>query len=70
MALITVNIDDLRGYLELGHYELDLSSEELEKFKKLNREEQLEWIEDEGYIVVDSYDIQECNKLGEIIIYE
>lgn len=67
MAKIIAGIDYLNGYLKYGHFELDLNESELEEFKNLSKEEQLEWIKDNGDLIVDNY---ELNDYGDIIDIE
>ena len=69
MNKIIAEIDYINGHLRYAHYELNLTDEELEKFKSSPEEEQQHWITDEGDLIVDDYYL---NDIGEItkIIYE
>ena len=69
MNKIIAEIDYINGHLRYAHYELNLTDEELEKFKNSSEEEQQQWIADEGDLIVDDYYL---NDIGEItkIIYE
>ena len=69
MNKIIAEIDYINGHLRYGHYELNLTDEELEKFKSFPEEEQQLWIEDEGELIIDDYYL---NDIGEVtkIIYE
>ena len=61
MIHVIADADWINGYLEFGHYDLYLDSpEELEAFKKLTPEEQAQKILDEGDLIVDGYDINDC----------
>ena len=69
MNKIIAEIDYINGHLRYAHYELNLTDEELEKFKNSSEEEQQQWIEDGGDLIIDDYYL---NDIGEItkIIYE
>ena len=69
MNKIIAEIDYINGHLRYGHYELNLTNEELEEFKNSSKEEQQHWIKDEGDLIIDDYYL---NDIGEItkIIYE
>ena len=62
-------IDYIDGHLRYAHYELNLTDEKLEEFKNSSKEEQQQWIADEGDLIIDDYYL---NEIGEItkIIYE
>ena len=63
MIHITADADWINGHLEFGHYDLYLDSpEELEAFKKLTPEEQVQKVLDEGDLIVDGYDIDDYAK--------
>lgn len=56
--LVIANCDYICGHLRFGHYELNLTDEEYEEFKSLSEEEQSDWIESEGLLEVDDYEIE------------
>lgn len=59
----------LDGYLRRGHYELELSSEQYEEFKKLSKEEQEQWIT-EGNLIIDDYRVNHCEVASDYSIEE
>ena len=60
MIHVIADADWINGHLEFGHYDLYLDSpKELEAFKKLTPEEQVQKILDEGDLIVDGYDIND-----------
>ena len=69
MNKIIAEIDYINGHLRYAHYELNLTDEKLEEFKNSPKEEQQQWIADEGDLIIDDYYL---NDIGEItkIIYE
>ena len=62
--LVTADLSYVVGHLRYGHYELELSDEEYEEFKKMSKEEKKDYICDCGEIVIDDYDL---NDYGELI---
>lgn len=71
MIHVIADADWINGHLEFGHYDLYLDSpEELEAFKKLTPEEQVQKVLDEGDLIVDGYDIDEYARPTNIQIYE
>jgi len=70
MNVITAQLDYISGYLRYAHYELNLNDEELVKFKNLTKEEQKEWICEDGELIVDDYKIDDCGEITDIKIFE
>ena len=62
--LVTADLSYIVGYLRYGHYELELSDEEYEEFKKMSNYDKKEYICENGEIIIDDYDM---NDYGEII---
>ena len=62
--LVTGDLSYIVGHLRYGHYELKLSDEEYEEFKKMSNYDKKEYICDCGEIIIDDYDL---NDYGEII---
>ena len=62
--LITADLSYVVGHLRHGHYELKLSDEEYEEFKKMSKEEKKDYICDCGKIVIDDFYL---NDHGEVI---
>ena len=55
-----------RGYLRMGHLEMELNDEDFEKFKSLSLKEQKEWLWDEGDVKVDDFRVEYCDSITEI----
>lgn len=64
---IIANVDYIYGYLRYGHYELKLDDEESNYYKKLSEKEKMEYIEDNGELVVDDYRVEDVGTITEII---
>ena len=62
--LVTADLSYVVGHLRHGHYELELSDEEYEEFKKMDNYNKKEYICDCGEIIIDDYDMDDY---GEII---
>ena len=62
--LVTADLSYIVGHLRYGHYELELSDEEYEEFKKMSKEDKKEYICENGKIIIDDYDL---NDYGELI---
>lgn len=64
-TLVTLELDYVAGHLRHGHKELYLDDKELEEFKTLSTEEQIERVCDEGHMVIDDWDVNDyeagCN---------
>ena len=61
---VTADLSYIVGHLRYGHYELELSDEEYEEFKKMSKEDKKEYICENGEIIIDDYDL---NDYGELI---
>lgn len=57
----------VEGYLKAGYYYLELTDSELEEFKELTEEEQIKFIEDNGDIEIEDFEIE---ALGEVVDIE
>jgi hypothetical protein len=56
MKTIVGQLDYMQGHLRYGHIECTISEEEYEKsFKNLSKEEQIEYLEDNGVVVCDDF---------------
>lgn len=67
MVKIRLNCEYVQGYLRSGHFELELDDKEYEEFKKLSKEEQLDWIK-EGELIIDSYRVNDYETKDEFEI--
>ena len=59
MKKIVLNCDYVQGYLRYGHFELELDDKDYKEFKALSKEEQLEQIESDGNLIIDSYRVDD-----------
>lgn len=66
-TVITADIEYISGTLRTAHYELNVSEEEYNKFIEMPREEQEEFIRDNGELIIDDYRV---NDSGDIINIE
>lgn len=66
MNKVTANLDYIQGHIRRGHIELFLTDEELLAFKSLSKEEQEDWIHDEGEIIVDDYYLSDYGEINSI----
>lgn len=66
--IITLNCDYVQGFLRSGHFELELSEEDYNKFKSSSEEEQIDWITDCGELIIDSYRVEDYETSGPINI--
>lgn len=55
---LTLKLDEIAGFLRTGHLELELDNIDMHKFNKLDKEQQIEWISDEGELELDDYDVE------------
>lgn len=67
---VSAQYDYVSGYLRYGHKEMTLNEEEFLKFKDLSKKDQLEWLVEEGEIVIDDFEVNDYGELEEIIIEE
>ena len=67
MRIIIANVDYISGRLRSGHFELNLSNEKYEEFQNMSKEEQLNYIEDNGDLLIDDFSI---NDYGDLEIIE
>lgn len=64
--IVTAEVDYVIGHLRNVHYEVKIPDEEAEDFKKLSKEEQIEYIESEGTLIIDDYCINDCGDITDI----
>lgn len=70
MTTVIGNVDYIDGYLRYGHFELDLDNEDLEDFKKLINEEKIEYLKENGILIIDDYRINDYGEITDIEYYE
>ena len=56
MALIIAGLKGFKATVTSAHYEIELGKKRLEQFKALSSEDQLEFMEEEGLLIVDDID--------------
>lgn len=59
MKKVILNCTYVEGYLRGGHLELELNESNEKEFSSLTKEEQLEYIQSEGDMVIDSYRVED-----------
>ena len=59
MKKIKLNCNYVQGYLRYGHFELELDDNDYKEFEALSKEEQLEQIESDGNLIIDSYRVDD-----------
>jgi len=62
---IIADVDYVDGHLRYGHWELELTDEEYNKYKNLSEKDKIFWIE-EGNFIVDDYRIYDIGPIIEI----
>ena len=70
MTTVIGNVDYIDGYLRYGHFELDLDNEDLEEFKKLINEEKIQYLKENGILIIDDYRINDYGEITDIEYYE
>jgi len=70
MTKVSADYDYIQGHLRYGHIEMDLNDEELAKFKSMSEQEQYKWLEDDGEVIVDDFEINDKGSLSKIEIEE
>lgn len=70
MVKVIAGIDYLAGYLKYGHFELNLNESKLEEFKNLSKEEQIDYIKEDGDLIIDDYELNDYGDITDIEIVE
>jgi hypothetical protein len=68
MKTIYASIDRLEAGKIYGHHELELTEEAFEVFQSYSLEQQHEWIECDGILIIDDYDIDYIGDITKIEI--
>lgn len=66
MHTIFGDLDYVQGYLRMGHLEMELNDEDFEKFKSMPEEEQKAYLNDNGNLIVDSYEVDDWGDIIDI----
>lgn len=64
--IVTAGIEYVTGKIKYGHYEVYIPDDAIEVFKQMSREEQIEYIEDNGDILIDNFEIGDYGDITEI----
>ena len=68
--LITANCDWIVRHTRFGHWELNLTDAEYEDFNNLSEDEQLQYLKDEGSLIIDDYYIDDYEEPTNIQIHD
>ena len=68
--LITANCYWITGHTRFGHWELNLTDAEYEDFNNLSEDEQLQYLKDEGSLIIDDYYIDDYEEPTNIQIHD
>ena len=69
-TVLTADVDYISGHLRYGHFELTLDEEELEAFKRMGKEEQMEYFRDRADLLIDDFYVSDLGEIGEIVIHK
>lgn len=70
MALIIAGIKGFKAHVTAAHYEIELGKKRLEQFKTLSPEDQLDFMEEEGLLIVDDISNIEFGEIESCTIQE
>lgn len=70
MKRVILNCDYVQGFLRDGHFELEFTEEKYEKFNKLPKGEQIDYIKDCGRFEIDSYRVEDCETENDFEVYD
>lgn len=68
--IVTADCDWILGHLRYGHWEMELTGAEYGEFKSLSKDEQIEYLKDNGSIIVDDYEIDDYEEPTNLIVNE
>lgn len=66
MHTIYGELDYVQGHLRYGYLEMELNDEDFEKFKSMPEEEQKAYLNDNGNLIVDSYEVDDWGDIIDI----
>ena len=66
MHTIYGDLDYVQGHLRYGYLELHLDDEAFEEFKSMSEEEQKAYLNDNGNLIVDSYEVDDWGDIIDI----
>lgn len=67
MHTICGELDYVQGHLRYGHLELYLDDKAFEEFKSMSEEEQKTYLNDNGNLLIDSYEVDDWGNITNII---
>lgn len=65
---ISAPVDYVDGHLRYGHKEAVVTDEVAEEVSKMTADEQKEWLDENGKLVIDDYRVNDYGDLGEVTI--
>lgn len=66
MHTIYGELDYVQGHLRYGYLEMELNDEDFEKFKSMPEEEQKAYLNDNGNLIIDSYEVDDWGDIIDI----
>ena len=67
---ITADVDYISGHIRYGHLALTLDESELKLFKALSDEDQLDYLDSQGDLIIDEYEVDDFGQLEKMEITE
>jgi len=68
ISVVTVSADSVKGYIERMHIRMNLTEEQKTKYTNMNRNQQLNFIKNNGDIIIDEFVIEDCGTLTDLEI--
>lgn len=68
MKTISAPVDYVDGHLRYGHMEAKVTEEVAAEVSAMTEQEQKEWLQDNGTLVVDDYRVNDYGDLGSVSI--
>lgn len=59
-----LQLDYVAGHLRYGHFEYNIPDKDLEEFESLSKNEQIEWVLDEGELIIDDFEVDDFEHSG------
>ena len=67
--IITGYPEFVAGYIEQAHYELEIDTpEEQEEFKTMSLEEKIQYLLDNGELIIDDFEVNDIGRMKELNI--
>ena len=58
------------GHIRYGHFECEVPKELEEKFKNMSKEDQINYLKDNGELLIDDFEINDYGEISETYIEE